>query len=134
MEATLEKLFKKYGYKYEMSDFTNEGEVYSARASKDTVSFHILLINKDSGVLAYDLESSFMPRDIYSDDTENGFTAQQRSKEILQNLQLLLDRKVTFHADKSLFNKHRGYIELKVDGKARKIYLKDNSFDFPREG
>lgn len=81
--------------------------------------------------LAYGIESTGLPREIYVSDTNDEI---QRSEEILDNVEKLLKKQLTFHPKPSLLNKARGYIHLKIDSKDEKVYLKSNFFKLPVKG
>lgn len=91
--------------------------------SKDGEVIDVTAIKVDGKAYLCDIEATFLPREIYYDQTSDDHP-EPRDLEIKQNLEALLNKEVKFHAKSSIFNPKKGYILLKVDGKLEKIPIK----------
>ena len=111
-----------------------DGSLIDASITGGNIDIDITIPRHNEQYYAYSIESSSLPREFYFNSKENGFTSNeelQRSKEVLLNLQKILDKQLEFHSAPSLLNKNKGYIIMTLDGKETKVYQKYNAFGLP---
>lgn len=112
-------------------DEASDGSYVDCIIDHNDLDLSVTLTRFHDNIYAYSLESTILPRDLYPDEIkQTSITPEDRSDEIINNVRLLLSRGILFVRSPSIFNKDRGYITISVDGKANKIYYKDNSLRF----
>jgi hypothetical protein len=129
----IQTIFKKFGFDFNKEIFTEDKKTILGSATNGTVSFDILFLLENGKYFAYDLSSNGLPREVYSDSVRKGFTAEQRSSEIINTINRLLSKDVKFCSSPSVFNRNRGFLLLKIDGNAQKIFQKRNHFNLPSD-
>lgn len=109
-------------------DEHESGDYKDCILTRDGVDLYIVVTRFRDDYLAYGLESSHLPRELYADSIQGvNFTELDRNKEILENVKLILSKRLLFYPKTSLLNKNRGYIVLEIDGVKTKLSQKRNS-------
>src|SRR5690348_14519916 len=106
-----------------LEELTPEKSVLGGRIVRDNQEIFVNFVREtpDSEYFAYGLDSDGLPRELYPDSTPAGFTMQNRSDEIIHNVELLLERRLKFHMTRSLVGKVGGYIPMQIDGNERRV-------------
>lgn len=113
-------------------DVSDSQDYIECSLKKDDIEIYVDIPLHGSTFTAYDMSSNFLPRELYNNEVQNNYTEAQRSSEILDNIELILNKKLKFYSKPNIFNKLRGYIILPIDGKQQKIFLKNNYYNFPK--
>jgi hypothetical protein len=81
---------------------------------------------------AYSLNSALAPSELYMDIKSDSLDdLATRDEEIRDTVVKLLEKNIPYYRTPGIFNKHRGYVELPVDGKILRLSQKKNYFNLP---
>ncbi|HEX7963937.1 MAG TPA: hypothetical protein VF466_05105 [Candidatus Saccharimonadales bacterium] len=128
----LKKLAEETGFHLEIAPEV-DGSYSDATLHNDDISIDVAVPVHGGVAYAYSLESPGLPRELYSDNLSKDFTEEQRSEEVLRNLEGLIKRRIKFRARPTLLGKSAGLIDLPIDGRVQVVRLKSNYFKLPRD-
>ncbi len=115
------------GYKISLTEEA-DGTYIDCVIENGDVDLAVAIPKHDGEFYAYDIQSTGLPLEVYSDELSEGFSEQARSSEILDNVDKILNKKIEFHPKPRVLNGDAGYIVLPIDGKSVKLRQKRNSF------
>lgn len=123
----LQLVAQNYGFTVE-TEIPDDQSYIDIVMQKGNMDLDVIVPKIDGEYFAYGMESTGLPRELYSADPTD---LSSRSREILANAEKLMSGQVYFYAAPSFLNQRKGFINLDIDGKTVRVPQAYNYFKLP---